>query len=1227
MSNGQTTAAPEARNQQPQASSSGPQPQPAPPHRENGAEGPGNSAITGLLEDGSFQIGLGGGIRINADDIEGERRLAADLTTLNLGIPGLRLTQFNYNVADESGDLRGELDIPQVESAEVRLRLGAGGTASLRGRVRAETSLPALNNPTLTLALGENRELSAAVEVEGAQLTPRRMSKLAITGSGRIELTGGRLSGNLDFDLDYEILASGAINLRFTEAGQLSGNGHAEITQPMLAGTRAELSVAENGDLAGSVTLPASRLQPPVPGLSLQGGSVTLGYENQTLSGGLEEVTLSYRDLGEATLNGTVSGDHLEGSGNFNLSLPGFSEATGRVGYNRSGQFYGDFALGAEDFPEALPVESGRIEGSLDEAGTVSFSGTVTVALASVGTGEFSASYEAGTTTITANVELTDLPGLESTTVLITLVNGQLEGEADIAVDSERLPGIGTRLHVEYRDNLWSAEQEVDFSVDDGKLHGTITLGIAQEEDGGLNVHGGGDVTARIGPNLEGTLVLTINPDGTIDTSGEIRVPEPIELFPERRTERELFQHSQNIPLWAILVAVIRIRAGMRAGIGPGVLRDITVAGEYTIGADELPSFSVTGELYIPAFAEAYLGIGAGLGLDVKLGSLTGGIEGMATAGVYGAISVIPELAYEDGDYLINGTATLAGAAKFKLGLNAWAEVEALWITVWEQEWELAEWVWDLGPTLALQARLSYNFSNPEPPTLEVETGDIPNADQLIQDAIPKDGPPSSGAREALENRAEWSGPTRQPGDHNGVPDELASRAAEPATPDATPRARSGGGAPRENQRPDSRRQQQQEQQDPEHVSSREQAATREEAPPETGPRHPSSPTLGALEEPPVPMPRTREQQEQDLQAARKVLELAFRQASDSEDLKQTYFQRIKRRYQLSYIRFCEDGEKTAVELCINPKIRTIGAVEASGSGLAGRKTRIVYNYDAIGGQTVGVEMNAVLGPDHPQGSTEARGLNRIMNKLTTHTSETGTRRFIRGHLLNAKLGGEGTAVNLFPITLQANSDHKNRIEETVKTWVIDNRYWVYYQVLISTRDIVLDNADKTLNYINASMRCKAAIFTLDNKRVKEFTAPIDSTYTLPGNQSTAKPRYARQDHVDPDDEPIKIREIDNDATIREATSQAQYRLDPRLKQALDEVYGKADVDEDRIESALTEIRGFGPGRVKTLLKLYDDYKKNGDRLIDSLNDGPSKSTVSIINSKTQEVINKLKEL
>jgi len=1182
---------------------------PAAQQPQSAEQGASNAAVTGLMEDGSFMVGLGRGIRISADTIEGENQLSADLTTLNLGIPGLHLQAFRYNSRRNSGQLEAKLSVPFMESGRATLALDNSGLASLRGEITAAAQLPALNNPTLTLSLDENRELSAAVDISGASLVPARMRNLSVTGSGRIELTQGKLNGNLNFDLEYEGLGSGQVNMRFTESGRLAGGGHALVTQPLLAGIRAELGIDEAGDLAGSVSLPASRLEPPIPGLSIAEGTVTLAYRNQQLSGDIAGVNLRYRELGDATLNGRFNGDHAEGSGEFNVAIPGLSQATGSIGFNNQGRFHGGFQLAANDFPEGLPIESSEIAGSLNESGELSFSGKAVITLASVGRGEFSAAYENGSTRISANVELTDLPGLESATVLISLNNGQLEGEADIEVDSEALPGIGTRLHITYREGLWSAEQQVDFSVDNNRLHGTVTLGVAQDEDGSLNVHGGGDVTAKIAPNLEGTLALTINPEGTIDTRGEIRVPDPVELFPEKRLEKELFSHSQNIPLWAILVAVIRIRAGMRAGIGPGELRNIVVAGEYTIGEEELPSFSVTGELYIPAFAEAYLGIGAGLGLYVVLGSLTGGIEGMATAGIYGAISVVPELAYENGDYMINGTATLAGAAKFKLGLNAWAEIEALWVTVWENEWELAEWVWDLGPTLALQARLSYNFSNPEPPSLEVETGDIPNADQLIQDAMPKDGPPSSGARDAMRNRAEWSGPARQPGSDSKLPDQLANQAEGSPRLPGRPSAR-GGGRPSEDQRREQQAQTQRELQgqteqanpESEQTASSENSVAETETPPQQRTRHPASPNLASLDEPPVPMPRTTAQQHEDLQAASKVLKLAFRQAEDSEDLKTRYFAKVRQRYQLNRIRFVEKGDNTAVELAINPELDVLETIEATGLGLGGKQTRIRYGTESVMGHTVGVLMEAELGPDHPSGS-DANGIHSLMNKLTTTpTNLAGDRRYIRGHLLNGQLGGEGSDMNLFPITHQANMAHRDQIENKVKDWVNIKRYWVNYRVSLETLgDPVLSHPqeNKTLNFINCHMICEAAIITLDNKQVNKVETTIISRYTLPAESDRENPNSmanveANTDYFEasPSDRNvadrrnvIQARQIDGDAAINEQTGSRTYRRNALISSAIAGARARGS-SKDKVKEAAM-VSGIGDERARVLLKIY----------------------------------------
>ena len=111
-------------------------------------------------------------------------------------------------------------------------------------------------------------------------------------------------------------------------------------------------------------------------------------------------------------------------------------------------------------------------------------------------------------------------------------------------------------------------------------------------------------MTAQLMPRLRGTLTATILPEGGVDASGAIEVTEPLELFPEKRLDRELFRQSQNIPLWAMLVAVIQVRAG--------VFRNIRVEGSHTIGADAAdPSFDVSGEMFIPAFVEGYAAGGA----------------------------------------------------------------------------------------------------------------------------------------------------------------------------------------------------------------------------------------------------------------------------------------------------------------------------------------------------------------------------------------------------------------------------------------------------------------------------------------------------------------------------------------------------------------------------------------------------------------------------------------
>ena len=732
-------------------------------------------------------------------------------------------------------------------------------------------------------------------------------------------------------------------------------------------------------------------------------------------------------------------------------------------------------------------MKSGRITATLSENGAIAFAGNVRCRTRARRQGSVDRQlFRDRRGDDRRDIQLT-VPGLQTAHVSVGYVNGDLSGEAQVAIDPDLVPGLTGNATVRYREGLWSGETEISYSADNGKLSGSIKVVVAQTEKGALQIGGTGTVDAEIVPHrVRGALTATILPEGGVDVSGRITVSEEVELFPEKRFDKELFKLSQNIPLWAILVAVIRVRAGIRGGVGRGVFRNIAVDGQYTIGGNKEaePSFTISGEMFIPAFIEAYVSFGAGLGLDVVIGALTGGIEAVATAGLYGAISVIPELAYANGDWAIEGDATLAAGARLKVGLNAWAEVEAFWITVWEEKWKLGEWVWNIGPDLALNAHMAYRFGQPGPPELEFKTSDI-DTESLIQAAMPKDGPAPSGAKEALQNKAEWKGklkeqkpapvppqlesksqapppappqPANQPKPKSGKPPAAgaakpgagqASGQVPPAPGTAPPGSQAAKDAANAAAAPD---------------PSAKGTVPASQVPTAGKPRYPTSVTLATIDEPPALMPRTKEQEEEDVKAAGQAVELATKHVKDTDEL-DDWFPRIKNRFRLGTLGFIGDMHSgIRIEGGVNPQIKITGShLPLKGSGIPGDLAKkhvteiknstgsVAWTATPPGASVVGLEMTAnPLGPDHPLGS-EAGGQDSLFAHLPTDPAKFSatTDRFIRGHLLNYDLGGPGKDFNLYPITAKANSEHFHFIEGSVKEWVNNKKLWVSYTVKV----------------------------------------------------------------------------------------------------------------------------------------------------------------------------------
>jgi hypothetical protein len=1100
-------------------------PQPAPPQPAPEGQvpvGPGGPDIAAqlgwLADEGVFVLPFGVGLRLTAEAIgDGKKKIEIAQQYLPK-LPGLTIetAEFNPQSASAMVKFKGQTAIPLTDAKPYSISFRKSDGKPSDFSVKTQSTLEWMGKPSLSLSWTPAEGLKAEAVVKADKFVPKSLAKVATAqGDLTLSLANGMLSGTIDTTIATKDVLTAHLKGAFTTEGLAASVDLASNTK-WLGEVKGQGAIDAAGQITARIDKAAGELPSLIPGLTFKGGmmSVVLNSDG-TISGGFEGLTLDYAGLATATASFTIASGKLSGSADLALAIPGMNSATGKIAMN-NGLLSGSFALGKDTFPEGLPLQSGSISGTISETGALAFKGSVGISLGPAGTGQLVASYSgAEGIAISATVDLA-IPGLQAAKFTVAYDGTGISGEGELAVDPELLAGITGNAKVTYKEGLWAGEATLGYSADNGKLSGSITVRVRQAEDASLKVSGDGDVTAKIAPRLEGRLHATIKEEGGIDVSGEISVTEPIPMFPEYRVEKELLNISQSIPLWAILVAVLRIRAGVRAGIGPGVFRNIKITGSYTIGEEGEPSFAITGEMYIPAFVEGYVGFGAGLGLDVVLGSLTGGIEAMGTAGIYGAISVIPELAYENGDYSISGVATMAAGARLKLSLNAWAEVEALWITVWDNTWELASVTMPIGPDLGLQAKMAYTFGKPDPPTLDFSTSDI-DTDRLVQDAMPKDGPPNTGTREAVKNEAKWQGAQKAKGPAaDAVPPELQAQAAT-APPVAEPK---GGTAPGgKGAKPKAPDGSVKPVEDPTKIdpktgqatdpatSAKQTAEAKSPDPAAAGtvaddkaadtkePRHPAQVTIAMLDEPPAPMPRTKAQQEADVEAAAKMVQLVTTLVGDTDAL-DDYFAKIKARFVLSSIEFViTPGPNVSVLVKVNSEKMVTIKEEVRNLPSTDKDTKVkftlaerTFNFgpDTPGGpdhkvtDKLGIKMVAEsLTPLHPQGAGPSdAALGNIFNFLNT-LGPTGAHGYIKGHLLNDNLGGPGQAENLYPITQQANADHANLIEDEAKKRVNQDHFWVRYEVDIQNEKVSNLPATPTMGKaisIDADMHAKLSI-------------------------------------------------------------------------------------------------------------------------------------------------------
>jgi hypothetical protein len=162
------------------------------------------------------------------------------------------------------------------------------------------------------------------------------------------------------------------------------------------------------------------------------------------------------------------------------------------------------------------------------------------------------------------------------------------------------------------------------------------------------------------------------------------------------------------------------------------------------------------------------------------------------------------------------------------------------------------------------------------------------------------------------------------------------------------------------------------------------------------------------------------------------------------------------------------------------------------------KEMKLTRQTGSLGGDTVALSMTVDwLGPKHPEGSAPESGeQEKLMNLLVTDPSQSSSKKFVRGHLLNENMGGRGNAENMFPITGYANSQHLHSTEKKVKDWLNKPDRWVYYEVKVTNVSSRLDAGPKSpQNYVQCTLACHAILKDVTGKAEEDFSTSVPSTY------------------------------------------------------------------------------------------------------------------------------------
>ena len=400
------------------------------------------------------------------------------------------------------------------------------------------------------------------------------------------------------------------------------------------------------------------------------------------------------QNVGEGYVGAAAStGDGFELEGAFNFDSDLFDPAEINVGYKDN-----IWTIGGE-----IGIPEGKVRGIKNATITASYSennfsasGEAELDIPGIERGNMTVNYGEEGFSITGNFDLSsDIPGIRSGRVEARVARQEGAENYDVMVSGTAqpdIPGIDSTLSVTYENGAITIEGSAAYER--GMLSGNVRVGATNraigedgqpsgEPDDTMRVYGGGDLTLQLTPWLEATAGVNFLPNGEIEVTGRIGLPNTVDVFDRREFRRNLFTvPTVEIPIFAIplgprsigLVAQISGGLDFSAGFGPGQLREVYAEVTYNPDHEDETQIHGHGEFVIPADAGLTLRGDLGLGVSVAIASLSGGIELAGTLGLQGEAAASVDLSWSpQTGVTLDAEGRITVNPKFTFDVNAFA--------------------------------------------------------------------------------------------------------------------------------------------------------------------------------------------------------------------------------------------------------------------------------------------------------------------------------------------------------------------------------------------------------------------------------------------------------------------------------------------------------------------------------------------------------------------------